>query len=241
MTTTTLTARRRAALPSVEWPATRWAGIGGLIFLALLVVQNVLKATTNPASNATAEQVLAFAHDDAWSVNLLFVTYVIGFPALFMFVGGLTRLATSRDGAAALPGRIGQYSVVAVAVLFGLVNIVQVTLVAARGDLAADPALVRTLWVLHNAIFTLNLVAVAGALFGLGRAAAVARIVPTWMRPVSLLGALALAAAALPIVAEVHGSNLLGLGLAGFACWLVFLAVAGIRLLRTPSPDEPTP
>lgn len=37
-------------------------------------------------------------------------------------------------------------SVVVIAVLFGLVNIVQVVLVAARNDLAGDPVLVRTLW-----------------------------------------------------------------------------------------------
>jgi hypothetical protein len=217
-----------------SWSVTGWAGLGGLIFLSLVVLQNVLTATSNPPNDASAQQILVFAHDGAWKIQLLFITYVIGFPALFTFVGGLSGLAVKRDPRAALPGRIGQYSIVVAAVLIGLINVAQVTLVAASGDLAADLALVRTLWAVHNAIFTLNFVAVAGALFGLGRAAAISGIVPVWMGNVSLAGALALVASALPIVAEVHGSPLLGLGLAGFLCWLVFLAVAGLSLLRVP-------
>lgn len=238
MTQTTLSSHRPAIRERFHWPATRWAGLGGLVFLVLIVVQNLLSAIAEPADTASAGQILAFAHHDAWSVELLFVTYVVGFPALFAFAAGLSRLAARRNPRAALPGRIGQYSVVAVAVLFGLINVLQVTLVAARPELAGDPALVRSLWTLHNAVFTLNLVAVGGALFGLGRAAAISGIVPTWMRPVSLAGSLALAVSAMPIVAEVHGSKLLGLGLAGFVCWLVFLAVAGTRLLRAPLSEE---
>ena len=238
MTQTTFSVQRPAIGGRLRWPPTRWAGLGGLVFLVLVVVQNLLKASTNPSDTATAAQILTFAHRDAWSVHLLFVTYVIGFPALFAFAAGLSKLAARRNPMAALPGRIGQYSVVAVAVLFGLINVIQVTLVAARPQLVSDPVLVHTLWTMHNAVFTLNLVAVAGALFGLGRAAVISGIVPGWVRPVSLAGALALAVSALPIVAEVHGSNLLGLGLAGFLCWLAFLAIAGTRLLRAPLDGE---
>jgi len=223
---------------ATSWPATRWAGVAGLTFLALLLLQNVLAGTSYPPNSATAPQILLFARNDARIVEFLFLTYVIGFPALLTFAAGLSQLAARRNSRASLPARLGQYSVVAVAAFFGLANIVQVTLVAARGDLIGDFALVRTLWTLHNALFILNFVALAGALFGLGRAAAIADIVPGWMRWVSLAGALALAVSALPIVAEVHGSKLLALGLAGFLCWLIFLAVAGISLLRMPHGQE---
>jgi hypothetical protein len=235
---TSLSEGRSAFEDLRSWPVTRWAGVGALTFLSLVVLQNVLTAASQVPHDATAPQILQYAHDSAWKVQLLFVTYVIGFPALFAFVGGLSELVAKRAPRAALPSRIGQYCAVAVAVLFGLINVTQVTLVAAGGDLAGDPALVRTLWTLHNAIFTLNLVAVAGALFGLGRAAAISRIVPLWMGEVSLAGALALVASALPIVAEIHGSRLLALGLAGFLCWLLFLAVAGISLLRLPRSES---
>lgn len=238
MAMTTISARRSGIAGAASWPANRWAGLGGLTFLALVVLQNVLTVTSYPASGATAQQVLVFAQNRAWTVQLLFVTYVIAFPALLAFAGGLSRLAAGRDSRASLPGHIGQYSVVAVVVLFGFVNVAQVTLVAARGDLAGDLALVRTLWILHNTIFTVNFVAVAGALFGLGRAAAISEIVPAWMARVSVAGALALVVSALPIVAEVQSSKFLGLGLAGFLCWLLFLAVASISLVRMPLSPE---
>lgn len=207
------------------------AGIGGLTLLALLVVQNLLKLVANPSDSASADQILHFAHAQAWSVHLLVVTYVIGFPALFLFTGGLTRRCTEIAPASKVWGDLGRMSVVVIAVLFGLVNIVQVVLVAARNDLAGDPVLVRTLWTLHNTVFTLNLLAVGGALLGLGRAATLTGLVPRWMGPVSATGATLLAAAA-PAVAEVHGSKLLALGLIGFLCWLILLATSSVRLIR---------
>ncbi|MGH8962811.1 MAG: hypothetical protein ACRDWT_16760 [Jatrophihabitantaceae bacterium] len=48
------------------------------------------------------------------------------------------------------------------------------------------------------------------------------------------IGAILLAVAAAPAVAEVHGSKLLSLGLVGFLCWLVLLATCSIGLLRNP-------
>jgi hypothetical protein len=208
------------------------AGIGGVVFVMLLVVQNVLKAATDPSNSASAAQVLRFAHDEAWTVDLLVVTYVIGFPALFLFAGGLTGRSSRLAPAGELWGRLGRSSVAVIAVLFGLINVLQVVLVAARSELAGDPALVSTLWAMHNAVFTLNLLAVGGALLGLGRAATFAQLVPRWIGRLSVVGSLLLAAAAAPAVAEVHGSNVLVLGLAGFVCWLGFVASASIGLLR---------
>jgi hypothetical protein len=212
--------------------AARLAGLGGLVFLALVVAQNVLKAATDPSNHASAAEILRFAHDRAWTVDLLVVTYVLGFPALLLFAGGLSRRCSERTPASEIWGRVGSFSVVVVAVLFGLINVLQVVLVAERAQLAHDPALVALLWALHNAVFTLNLLAVGGALLGLGRAAGIAGIVPRWMTPVSIGGACLLAVAAAPAVAEVHGSNVLALGLIGFLCWLVLLGTASVRLLR---------
>jgi hypothetical protein len=217
------------------------AGLGGLIFLALLVVQNVLKLATNPADSASAGQILHFAHVQAWTVHLLVVTNVIGFPALLAFAAGLSRRCAELAPASEVWGSVGRMSAVVVAVLFGLVNILQVLLVAQRADLANDPALVRAVWTLHNTVFTMNLLAVGGALLGLGRAATLARLVPTWMGPVSVIGSILLAAAATPVVAEVHGSRLLALGLVGFVCWLALLATASIRLVRDRSPRSSDP
>jgi hypothetical protein len=123
-------------------------------------------------------------------------------------------------------------STVAIAVLFGLVNVLQVTMVSARDVLANSPELAQVLWTLHNAVFTINLVAVGTALVGFGRAAASARLIPTWMGPVTTIGGGLLIASALPAVAVVEGSPWMAVGLLGFLIWMVFLAFAGIALLR---------
>lgn len=209
----------------------RIAGAGGLVFLVLVAFQNVLRAVEGPATNATPQQVLAFFADNAWTVHVVAVTYVLGFVPLFAFASGISE-HSHNDPQARVWARIGTASVGVIAVLFGLVNVMQVVLVAANTHLQDDPALVQALWSAHNAIFTFNLVAVAGALAGLGMAAATARLVPAWMRPAAVVGAVLLAIAALPTVAEVHGSNVLGVGLVGFLVWLVFLATAGTRMLR---------
>ncbi|HEX3706427.1 MAG TPA: hypothetical protein VHV76_07320 [Mycobacteriales bacterium] len=216
------------------------AGLGGLVFLALLIVQNALTLFTDPADSASADQILHFAHAQAWSVDLLVVTYVLGFPALLAFAAGLSRRCVQLAPASEIWGCVGRMSAVVIVVLFGLVNIVQVVIVAARADLASDPALVRTLWILHNAVFTLNLLAIGGALLGLGRGATQAGLVPRWMGPVSTVGAILLAIAAAPAVAEVHGSKILAVGLVGFLCWLVLLATSSISLLQGTATRSPS-
>jgi len=46
------------------------------------------------------------------------------------------------------------------------------------------------------------------------------------------VGCLLLCLAAVPAVAEIHGSPLLGMGLLGFLSWMLLLAVSGVALLR---------
>jgi hypothetical protein len=210
----------------------RWTGCAASLFLTTVVLQNLVEAAFGLPDDASGAQILAFTRQHAWTVHLLFVTYVLGFPALLTFASGIGRLAVPRHPAAALPARIGQFSAGIIAVLFGLINVVQVTLVAARADLAGSPTLAHTLWAAHNALFTLNLVAIGGALFGLGTAAVTSGLVPRWLRPVVLVGAVALAASAMPIVAQVHGSPLFAVSVVGFVCWLAFLVVVTLRLLR---------
>lgn len=211
------------------------AGAGGLVFVVLVVVQNVLRAVLGPAAGASPAEVAELTHAHAWSVHLLVVTYLLAFPALLAFAVGLSAWCTRATERATVWAGMGQASTIVVAVLFGLVNILQVTMVAARDRLDAAADLAPLLWTLHNAVFTINLVAVGVALLGLGRAAAIAGLVPRWLGPASAIGAALLIASALPAVAVTRGSAWLGVGLVGFVVWLIFLAVAGWALLR-PAP-----
>lgn len=227
----------RVSSPAAVGSRTRFSsttagGVCGLIFLLMIVIQNALELVFSLANDANAAEILKHFHDDAWLVDLTFVTFVIGFPALFYFAAKLTDRAVAEHPSAGVWGSFGRMAVVLVAALFGLVNLSQVLIVAGHDQLAASPALTTTLWSFHNALFTLNLAAVGLMLLGLSRAAALSRIIPRWLGRVNVVGATLLAIAALPIVAQVHGSNLLAIGAIGFITWMLFLLLAGIGLIR---------
>jgi hypothetical protein len=209
-------------------------GSAALGFLVLVVLQNVLRGVLGPSQGASAADLSTLTHEHAWSVHLFAATYVLGLPALLLFSTNLGAWCRRRNPAAAVWGRLGAATSIVVAALFAILNVVQVTMVAARDDLVAAPALAGLLWTVHNAVFTLNMAAVGISLFGLGRAAVLARLVPSWMSPTTAAGATLLVVAAMPAVPVTNGSPWIALGYAGFVVWLVFLAVAGISLLRGP-------
>jgi hypothetical protein len=203
-----------------------------VIFLITVIAQNIISMATLPANDASAATILQFANDRAWVVDFLVVTFVCGYAGLFLFAAGLVGRAERQNEQARLWGRLGRSSVGVIATFFGLVTMLEVVLVAARGTLANDAALTVLIWTLHNAIFTINLLAIGGALLGLSRAAAYGGMIPGWLGILTLIGSGLLMIAAAPAVAQVHGSPLLALGLLGFLCWLLFLAVTSARLLK---------
>ncbi len=151
---------------------------------------------------------------------------------------GWSGVSRDRNPEAEIWAQLGLASIIAIAVFFAFVNVLDATLVAARENLAQDPALTSTIWSLHNAVFTINLLAVAGALLGLGWGAALGGLISRRFGFACVAGAALLAAAAAPMVPEIHGSPVLGVGLIGYLCWLVFLAVVGVRLMRLRHPVD---
>lgn len=88
-------------------------------------------------------------------------------------------------------------------------------------------------WALHNAIFAVLPMFIAIALLGLSRGAVIARVIPAWTGVIGVVGAglLAVGATLAPETAATT-SPLLAVSMVGFAGWLVFLVVAGLRLAR---------
>ena len=106
--------------------------------------------------------------------------------------------------------------------------------VIAHGD-DPDLAAVSALWALHNSVFTVLLLFLGIALFGLSRAGVAAGITPRvfgWLAPVGSV-MLAISCAAGPATAAGELGGIFGLGLIGFVIWLAFLAATGFRLVRT--------
>ena len=98
-----------------------------------------------------------------------------------------------------------------------------------------SPDVVKGLWVLHNAVFTILLAALAIAVFGLSQAAVAGRLIGTRWKTVGVVAPLALLVPVLAASATTEGSPVLAFGLLGFAGWLAFIARASYALMREAS------
>jgi hypothetical protein len=207
----------------------RLAGLGGLIFVAILVVQNGLRASA-PGFDAGPGKVTAYFVHHRPAALIPLGLYPIGMLALFFFVAGIWNRA-NRDESRwwATVGGLGGATIVA---LFGLVNIVEIVLTAKAGSLAGSPGVVEALWALHGAAFGLDLAAVGVTLIGLSRASVSTGLIPSWISAAALPAAACLLTAGVFAVSITDGGAWVALGLVGFVMWIVFVVVASSSLLR---------
>jgi hypothetical protein len=208
----------------------RLAGIGGLVFAATLLAQNIIRAGSPGFGAAPAQVTAYFLHHRAAALVPLGL-FPVEMIALFAFVAAVWAKA-DRDGNRWW-ATVGTLGAATIAALFAVVNITEIVLTAKAGRLAASPAVVQALWAVHAAAFGLDLAAIAVALIGLSRAAASMRIVPAWLTVAAWPGAACLLTAAVFTVALANGGPWVAVGLAGFVVWLVFVITASVSLLRS--------
>jgi hypothetical protein len=215
-------------------PAHLVGGIGGLIFAATVIAQNGIRGLAAPASGADATSVAHFYATHRPATLVLAALFPPGAAGLAVFAGALgSRLAGPSTRAAALAGVLG------VAGIFATYTMVIGTDVGLAGYVhlgGTDASVITALWVTHNAVFGVLLVAIAVALACLSAAAAAARLVAAAWKILGALGALALAACGAATPALIDGSPVLALGLAGFLIWIAFVITAAITLIRRPVP-----
>jgi hypothetical protein len=229
MSAGTVIGRRGQAQANQAASRNRVAGIGGLVFAATLLAQNIIRAS-GPGLAATPAQVTAYFlhHRAAALVPLgLFPAEMI---ALFAFVAAVWARADQEESR--WQAAMGALGAAAIAALFAVVNITEIALTAKAGPLAASPAVVQALWAVHAAAFGLDLAAIAVTLLGLSHAAASMRLIPGWLTTAAWPGAACLLITAVFTVALANGGPWIALGLAGFIVWLVFVVTASISLLR---------
>lgn len=209
----------------------RLAGTGGLVFAAILVAQNVIRARA-PGFDAAPAQVTAYFLDHRTAALVPLGLFPVGLLALLAFVAGVwTRASQEKSRWWASMGALGAAAIVA---LFAVVNITEIVLTAKAAQLVSSPAVVQALWTLRTAAFGLDLAAIAVALIGLSRAAASIPLVPGWIAVAALPGAACLLTASAFTVALADGGPWLTLGLAGFFVWLVFVVITSVSLMRRP-------
>ena len=206
----------------------RLAGTGGLVFAAILVADNIIRASA-PGFDAAPAQVSAYFLDHRAAALVPLGLFPAGLT-LFLFAAGLW--ARARQEESRWWASVGVLGAATIAALFAIVNITEIVLTAKAAQLASSPAVVQALWTLRAAAFGLDLAAIAVALIGLSRAAAAMRLIPSWLALTAWPGAACLLTAAAFTVALADGGPWLAVGLAGFIVWIVFVITASVSLLR---------
>ena len=92
------------------------------------------------------------------------------------------------------------------------------------------------LWVLHNAIFAINSLALAVAVLGLSTSGVRAGAAPAAFAKVGPVGAALLVVGAIgaPLIARGEGQPLFALIGIGYLSWLILVASMSVRLTRRP-------
>jgi len=232
--THTLTIERNQttdAPEAAERRSGRIAGLAGLGFISLVLVQNIIRSAA-PNADATAADITKFYNDHRATESLLVVTFVLGAFCLTTFVGGLwARLdhSTVRVRSWARAGALGAAGILA---LFATMVAMEIAVLVAT-DKAELASAVPVVYLLHNAVFAVNSVFVAVALFGLSRAAVMTGMIRPVIGRIAVPGAalLALSTALAPVTVH-HASPLAFVGAIGFVGWIIFVVAASLRLRK---------
>lgn len=208
---------------------TRIAGIGGLAFIANVVVNNVLRGSF-PKNDASATDVATFYAEHDVLTSVFAAIYPIGLVGIALFVAGVASRALSGPGRlSAIMGIVGSAGVAG-----GFSTLLAFDSAIAgylhRGGTSTD--VVEGLWVTHNAVFGILLGSIAVALAGLANAAVSAGLLGRVWRPVSFVGAVLLLAGTATTPAIIDGAPTIFLGFAGFAVWVAFVVTTSVRLIR---------
>lgn len=212
---------------------TRIGAFGALGFSALVFVQNAVRGATVPPGRLDDDRLLHHVLHEGWTQALYCTTFALGLVGLYLFASAIVARADGGSSSARFFARLGSMGVVAIGVDFLILNALLTAMFVSGPALATQPALLRVLWDAHTAIFCLNMAAIGVALFGLSRAATELDLAPRWTRPLGAVGGALLVAGAIPAPQVTDGSGLIGVGIAGFVCWVAFLVAAGVRMLRT--------
>lgn len=226
-----------AATPAVaagnRVSTTRIVGGAGVALAASVAVQNaVFVGTGAPAFGDPLGEVLAYHAENLGAVAVAVGLEAVNLPLLLLFVTGLHGLVQRRGGAGADWSRLAVAAGATLSAVFALVMTTHIAVVlAADGQAEPTPAF-ELVWQLHAAAFALALPALGATFIGAALATHASGLTRPWQRLLGVAGGSLLILAGAGNLAIADGSPLLFVGVAGFAAWLVWLVVTGLRLIR---------
>jgi hypothetical protein len=153
-------------------------------------------------------------------------------PLLLLFVTGLHGLVQRRGGAGADWSRLAVAAGATLSAVFALFMTTHIAVVLAADGLAEPTPAFELVWQLHAAAFALALPALGATFIGAALATHASGLTRPWQRLLGVAGGSLLILAGAGNLAIADGSPLLFVGVPGFAAWLVWLVVTGLRLIR---------
>src|ERR687892_2536192 len=224
-----------AATPAVaagnRVSTTRIVGGAGVALAASVVFQNVM-FTGAPTYAAPLGEVLAYHAANRGAVAVAVGQEAVNLPLLLLFVTGLHGLVQRRGGAGADWSRLAVAAGATLSAVFALVMTTHIAVVLAADGLAEPTPAFELVWQLHAAAFALALPALGATFIGAALATHASGLTWPWQRLLGVAGGSLLILAGAGNLAIADGSPLLFVGLPGFAAWLVWLVVTGLRLIR---------
>lgn len=223
-------ARPEAARPQRRRPE-RLAGAMAIALAAALAAQNAIVAVTDPPTYAAPmAQVLAFHAQHRVAVAADVALEALNLPLLLGFLTGLHGLAGRRRGAGAHASRLAVAAAATFAAVTALYAAAWISVVLVAADASELSPTLDLAWRLHAAAFALSLPALGTAFMGAAWATHARRMTPRWQLWLGLAGGGLMMVAGAGGLAIADGSDLVFVGVVGFAAWFVWLLATGIRL-----------
>ena len=226
-----------AATPAVaagnRVSTTRIVGGAGVALAASVAVQNaVFVGTGAPAFGDPLGEVLAYHAENRGAVAVAVGQEAVNLPLLLLFVTGLHGLVQRRGGAGADWSRLAVAAGATLSAVFALFMATHIAVVLAADGLAEPTPAFELVWQLHAAAFALALPALGATFIGAALATHASGLTRPWQRLLGVAGGSLLILAGAGNLAIADGSPLLFVGVLGYAAWLVWLVVTGLRLIR---------
>jgi hypothetical protein len=212
---------------------TRIVGGAGVALAASVVVQNaVFVGTGAPGFGDPLGEVLAYHAENGGAVAVAMGLEAVILPLLLLFVTGLHGLVQRRGGAGADWSRLAVAAGATLAAVEAFVMTTHIAVVLAADGLAEPTPAFELAWQLHAAAFALALPALGATFIGAALATHASGLTRPWQRLLGVAGGGLLILAGAGNLAIADGSPLVFVGVLGFAAWLVWLVVTGLRLIR---------
>jgi hypothetical protein len=212
---------------------TRIVGGVAVAYAALVVAQNaVFVGTGAPAYGDPLGEVLAYHAANRGAVAVAAGQESLSMLLLLLFVTGLHGLVQRRGGSGADWSRLAVAAGATLSAVFALFMATHIAVVLAADGLAEPTPAFELAWQLHAAAFALALPALGATFIGAALATHASGLTRPWQRLLGVAGGSLLILAGAGNLAIADGSPVLFVGLLGFAAWLVWLVVTGLRLIR---------